>query len=437
VKLILPTILSARIDRAQAGFAMPLALGMGLMMIIIAASLIGRSQSDRATTVSQRELNRALSVSEAGAIRFQSFLDRHKLLATKNLSQWRITLDSLPIIQSSCRSIDILAAKQQTDLFQASNWIALDNSDANKGKYRIIDYQYQNGVGKLKVAAEIGTYNNPQNISKHSLIVDIPIGSESAGLAPPALWANIFNLSPAQPITGQIQGVTCPQVVNVDVDGITGVDATNIALIAGVPSGQIIADPFTPIPAPKVAPTNAILLPAIATSIQLPRVGYGDVPDANHEYHYLVDIDNPSSGYSIKLQDLDRITINLAANEKINLYLKGNIDFAGSQTVNVNLAHPNLRIYGSAQTVRLIVKDNAAITAFIHAPLADAESVRALTPNPNPQLTGAVWVNSWNSMTSQNQLPIIQSGTWSDFGISKLEQPPQLSPISYWQRVEN
>jgi hypothetical protein len=430
---------TTRIDRArtQAGFAMPLALGMGLMMMIIAASLIGRSQSDRETTLSQRELNRALSVSEAGAIRLQSFLDRHKLLATKNLSQWRVTLDNLPLAQSNCRSIEIISAKQQADLFQTSAWLVLDTSNARKGRYRVVDYQYQNGVGKLTIAAEISAYNNIQNISKHSLIVDIPIGNESAGIAPPALWANTFNLSTTQPITGQIQGVTCPQLPTVDVDGITGVDATNIALIGGVPSGQIIADPFTPIPAPKIAPTNAILLPAITTSIQLPRVGVGDLPDANHEYNYLVDIDNPSSGYSIKLQDLDRITINLAANEKVNLYLKGNIDFAGSQTVNVNTTHPNLRIYGGTQTIRLIIKDTAAITAFIHAPLADANSIHALPPNPNPQITGAVWVNSWDSITSQNQLPIIQAGTWSDFGISKLEQPAQLSPISYWQRVEN
>jgi hypothetical protein len=423
--------------RTQAGFAMPLALGMGLMMIIIAASLIGRSQSDRETTLSQRELNRALSVSEAGAIRLQSFLDRHKLLATKNLSQWRITLDNLPLAQSNCRSIEIISAKQQVDLFQTNTWLALDSSNPRKGRYRVVDYQYQNGVGKLTIAAEISAYNNVQNISKHSLIVDIPIGSESAGLAPPALWANTFNLSSTQPITGQIQGVTCPQLATVDVDGIAGVDATNITLIGGVPSGQIIADPFTPIPPPKIAPTNAILLPAITTSIQLPRVGFGDLPDPNNEYHYLVDIDNPSSGYSIKLQDLDRITINLAANQKVNLYLKGNIDLAGSQTVNVNTTHPNLRIYGSAQTVKLLIKDTAAITAFIHAPLADATSIHALPPNPNPQITGAVWVNSWDSIASQNQLPIIQAGNWSDLGISKLEQPPQLSPISYWQRVEN
>jgi hypothetical protein len=427
-KLILPKFSANSSNPAQAGFAMPLALGMGLIMIIIAASLIGRSQ---------RELSRALSVSEAGVIRFQSFLDRHKLLATKQLSQWTTTLDNLPSVQSSCRSINIVSTRQQANLFQTNNWISLDSSDPRKGRYRIVDYQYQSGTGKLTVAAEISAYNNPQNISKHSLIVDIPVSSESAGIAPPALWANTFNLSTNPQITGQVRGVTCPQLPSVDPDGIAGIDATNITLVSGVSSGQIIADPFTPLPAPKVVPANAILLPAITTSIQLPRSNSGDLPDANHEYHYLVDIDNLGSGYSIKLQDLDRIVINVATNEKINLYLKGNIDLAGSQTVNVNSTHPNLRIYGSAQTIRFTIKDTAAITAFIHAPLATATSIQTLTPNPNLQIIGAVWVNSWDSMTSPNQLPIIQAGTWEDFGISKEEQPAQLSPISYWQKTGN
>jgi hypothetical protein len=75
-------------DRSQAGFAVPLALGLGLVMIIVAASTIGRSQSDQTTTSFQRETNRALGVSEAGVIRIQLFLDRHKLLANHNLDQW-------------------------------------------------------------------------------------------------------------------------------------------------------------------------------------------------------------------------------------------------------------------------------------------------------------------------------------------------------------
>jgi hypothetical protein len=425
-----------RRDSSQSGFAMPVALGLGLVMIIVAASLIGRSQSDRDTSVIQRETNRALSVSEAGIIRVQSFLDRHKLLATKNLNQWSNQLDNLPPSQASCRLIDLTSAKQQAGFFENNTWIDLDNSDRHKGRYRIIDYQYQNGVGKLTVAGEIDAYNTSQNIASSTLTVEIPIGNESARIAPPALWANTFNLSTNQKITGQIQGVDCPQLPIADADGITGVDISNISLIDGSPSGQIIADPFTPIPPVKIAPNTAISIPAITTSIELPRPNPSDLPDANGEYHYLVDIDNPGSGYSIKLQDLDRIQLNVAASRKVNLYLKGNIDLAGSQTINVNSTHPNLRIYGGSQTVRLIVKDTASITAFIHAPLADAQSISSSSTNPTKQIAGAVWVKSWDSAASPNEIPILQRGDWADFGIAKIEQPAQISPISYWQRVE-
>jgi hypothetical protein len=428
---------TSSINHSQAGFTMPLALGMGLVMIIVAASIIGRSQSDRLTTNSQRETNRALSISEAGAIRVQAFLDRHKLLATKNLNQWSNTLDLLPTAQASCRLIDLASAKTRVDLFKNHTWIDLDPLDLNKGRYKIVDYQYQNGIGKLTVAGEIDAYNTTQNSSKNTLTLAIPIGSESAKIAPPAVWANTFNLSPTAQITGQVQGVICPQLPIVDLDGVAGIDISNIVLISGVPSGEIIADPFTPIPPPKIAPTTAILLSAITTSIQLPRLTPIDLPDANGEYHYLVDIDNPSSNYSIKLQDLDRIALNVIPGQKVNLYLKGNLDLAGSKTVNVNPTHPNLRIYGSAQTTKLIVKDKAEITAFIHAPFADAQSISSIPANPNKNITGAVWVNSWDSATSPSRLPIIQSGTWSDFGISKVQQPSQVSRISYWQRVES
>jgi hypothetical protein len=425
-------------DSSRSGFALPLALGLGLVMIIVAATIIGRSQSDRATTSSQRETNRALSISEAGIIRVQSFLDRHKFLATKNLNQWSSTLNNLTSVQSNCQSIDLNKAKQQVGLFQASTWLDLDPNDPNKGRYRIVDYQYQNGIGKLTIAGEINTYNTNDNKSSSNLNVEIPIGSESAKIAPPGLWANTFNLSTNQQVTGQIQGVICPQLANIDPDGIAGVDTNNISLINGVPSGQIIADPFTPIPSPKVPPNTAISLPAITTSIKLPRPNSVDLPDAKGEYHYLVDIDDPISKHSIKLQDLDSIEIDVGTtNNKVNLYLTGNVDLAGSKTINVNSAHPNLRIYGSSQTVKLIVKDNASITAFIHAPFADAQSISSSTPNPSQNITGAVWVNSWESANSSSQIPIVRSGDWADFGITKAEQPSQINPISYWQRIEN
>ena len=77
------------------------------------------------------------------------------------------------------------------------------------------------------------------------------------------------------------------------------------------------------------------------------------------------------------------------------------------------------------------------LLAFIHAPLADAKSIKSDTLNPNKNITGGLWVNSWDSATSPTEIPIIQAGNWSDFGIAKLEQPAQISPISSWHRVGN
>jgi hypothetical protein len=421
-------------NRAQAGFAVPLALGLGLVMIIVAASTIGRSQSDRNTTSSQKETSRALGVSEAGVVRVQAFLDRSKLLATKNLDKWVDTLDVLPSEQANCSLIDRLALKQQAEIFKNHRWIDLDRGDPNKGRYQIVDYRYQAGVGRLTLAGEIDVYNTTKNSAKSTLTVQIPVSSEDAKILPPGLWAQTLKLNPSQQVNGQIRAITCPQITATDPDGVTGIDRTNIAEVDAKPTGQIIADPFTAIPPPKKNPNNAILLPAITGSIELPRPRFSDRDD-NNEYNYSVDVDS-SSGYSIDLKTGDKIDINIASDKKVNLYIKGNINLGGSQIRNINPNTSILRIYGSSQTVKFIIKDNASIAALIHAPFAEAQSISNIATQPNPGITGAVWVKSWDSATSMSKISIIQAGNWAGFGISKPEQPSQLSAIGSWQRVE-
>jgi hypothetical protein len=420
-------------SRAQAGFAVPLALGLGLVMIIVAASTIGRSQSDRNTTSSQKETNRALGISEAGVVRVQAFLDRYKLLATKNLDKWAETLDSLPSEQANCSLLDRIALKQQVEILKNSQWIDLDNKDLNKGRYQLVDYRYQAGVSKLTVAGAIDVYNTTKNSAKSTLTVEIPVGSEDAKVSPPGLWAQTLKLTPSQQVTGHIRAVTCPQITATDPDGLTGVNRTNIAQVDAKPTGQIIADPFTAIPQTKTAPTNAIKLDAIVKSIDLPRTG--DNPD-NGEYHYLVDIDSVSSGFSIKLKDTGHVKINLRKDDKkVNLYLKGNIDLGGGKITDADGNSSSLRIYGGEQTLKLIIKDNASINAFIHAPFAEAQNIKFST-KPLGRITGGVWVKSWDSVSGNGNILIVQVGNWSDFGVDKIARPAQLNQIGSWQRVE-
>jgi hypothetical protein len=424
-----------RSTSCQSGFAMPLSLGLGLVMIIVTASTIARSQSDRITTNFQKESNRALSISEAGAIRVKSFLDRYKFLANKDLDRWVDILNTLPESQRNCGTIDLPQAKQQSQLLKERNWIDLDNRNPNKGRYKIIDYQYQAGIGTLTVAGSIDAYNTGEHSSTSILKLAIPIESETAKIIPPALWAYTFKTNPKQQINGQIRAVICPQSTQEDPDDISGIDRTNITQIEGKATGKIIADPFISIPIPKDAPNIAARIPAITTSIQFP-LNSSDLPDDNGEYNYLVDIDDDTSKYSIKLKDSDRIQINIAPKHKVNLYLKGNIDLAGSQTIGVDSTQPNLRIYGGDRTTKFSIKNNASIVAFIHTPFAIATNIKSTTTNSGGNITGGVWVKSWDSATNQGEISIIQSGSWKDFGIDADAQPPQLNPVSYWRRVE-
>ena len=76
------------------------------------------------------------------------------------------------------------------------------------------------------------------------------------------------------------------------------------------------------------------------------------------------------------------------------------------------------------------------ITAFIHTPFAVAKNIKSTTTSSRGSITGSVWVKSWNSATSQGEIPIIQSGSWKDFGIDADAQLPQLNPVGYWRRIE-
>jgi hypothetical protein len=409
----------------NAGFSMPIALGMGCLMMLVSASMINRSDNDREIASSYRQAHRALTTAEAGVARLQAFLDRYPLLATQNLDSWLDTLNKLPSDRKNCGTMDINMAIERASLYQKKEWINLDEDNLSRGKYRAIDYQYQNGMGTLTVAGEVGT--GAHRLATNTIAVEIPIGNTEA---PPALWARSLNLSEFHQISGDVRAIVCPQISEWDRDGVTGINTINITRSSDGLIGDIIADPFTQIPKIKKPPNNAVYLSAITDSIQLPRPDSVQTPDNNGEYHYVVD--NNNSGHSIKLEDTHQIEITVPANKKVNLYLKGNIDLGGSRTINVNPHHPNLRIYGGTNTKNISIKDSASITALIHAPSAAGKSLSS--PTIGTGIIGGVWVNSWDSKSNFSKLSISQSGNWQDFGILPEHQPPSINPIVSWQR---
>ena len=67
---------------SEQGFAIPIAVGMGLIMILVGTTMIVRSQGDEVTALTQKATNRGLSAAETGISRYQSLIYKNRVIAT-------------------------------------------------------------------------------------------------------------------------------------------------------------------------------------------------------------------------------------------------------------------------------------------------------------------------------------------------------------------
>ena len=58
------------------------------MMILLSAVNLARSSEENLNTLSQQGLSDAIAMAEAGVIRYRELLDKNRVLAVYNLSEW-------------------------------------------------------------------------------------------------------------------------------------------------------------------------------------------------------------------------------------------------------------------------------------------------------------------------------------------------------------
>jgi hypothetical protein len=405
------------------GFTLPVAMGMGFILMMITAAMLERARNEHVISSSRARSELSMAVTEAGVTRFQSFLDRQRLLVTRDLASWPVDLTNLASNVGHCvNQTDVQAYSQQ-------DWLSLP-----AGQYRLREYNYQSqpgangqiGIGKLLLEGQ--TTTNPSQASS-LLAVEIPISLIPTTL--PALWATSVNLDRDQKIIGDVRVRTCPDPTG----RVLGTRPENIALGGnGQPTGSISATIF-PWPQARPVPYRNLDLPMIDKSQTLPLAG--DSPDARGVYHYVVksDVNNDS----IKLSASEKLQVKLKPGESMNLYLAGNLSIKG-QILAIDeatkvLQPQKLRIYGGVDTKEISLFDSATITAMIHAPLADGRSYKATKMGQG--LKGILWLKSWNSDHDQSRLSIEQAGNWEDLEIPAEERlGVRIHPPSSWQRQD-
>jgi len=441
-----PKLKTALIRRSsEQGFAIPTAIGLGLVMLLVGATMIVRSQGDQVAASTQKATASSLQVAEAGVTKVQRFLDKYRILVTQphkpsDNIYWKSYWTSLA---NGCPATSPVLA--ETTAFDS--WINI-GSGTNPDRFRVISYTppaTASGDGTLVVEAELRDNNTTARaIAKSRLKVIIPVERRiKPTYNPPGAWATDFGLGNNKIVSDTVIDSSCSGSLN-------ATELTQITATATGGTPKIINDAAIGMGSPPAVPTSPapITLPAITSDLTLPRLTGTTLDTPNAEGVYVYFVQKNGSGQSIDLSGNNKLVIQ--PGKKVTLYLEGNLNTQGGgtkighncfDTNNPPDGEPdggttavsgcvptNFQIFGGAATTKIALGGSNTIDAFIYAPNAVNSGV-----NGAAQVRGSVWVKQWD-LANGNHTVIVQTATWDNLPTFLL--PPTLAPLTSWQRQE-
>lgn len=482
----------------EQGFALPIAVGVGLLMLMVGATMIVRSQADVNTANAQKATARGLSAAEIGIARYQSILvqtpeislypdcagvDRTNLAAgtactdgTTTQSWYNATQIKPAAFTCSSNSTTISTTTIQQNA--STEWRNVDNTDPNKGQYRLVKYTYgptpgvYPGTGVLTVEGRVdqsgsgSTATTDPATSTTRLQVNVPVGPESVfdNYPFPGVWVKSGGTDNN---THQANVFTNDTAVDVDPsDGSTQIKVTGTDVTTGLPNKACITTYTMPSPPPKPAniPNN---LGAWTGTLLLPRSTDTATTEtinglSRKVYRYSassINLQQGSATMTIRTGDYNPTSQVFNTGQTpvmVIIYLDGNIEKGGDvihscknpptstgQAIT-NCNPTDFQIFGYAPASnpppKICLTGNEIIEAFILAP--NYVVGVAGSGGGAGGIKGTVWANSWNNgggcgSNTQNTV-VVQTSNWyevANFGIP-LPTAPRIARISTWQRQE-
>ena len=447
----------------EQGFAIPIAMGMGLVMLLLAMTAIVRSQGDQRVAVDRKFSAQARTAAEIGVGRIQDMLNRNRSAATAQAcsgGQWPASGYGACTDTGTTVSWDIpgnitnLCPSSNTEVSTAAtnDWISLGSTI---GDYRLENYNYtlaSNGVMTVEGRVNGGDTSE----ARSRLNVTIPV-TKPTNLRTASLW-----------VTGSITGTgTVNPQINSDVVGTSSTCTSAGTVIFPTSAFVNIATPQQ-MPTAPAKPTTSPVPYTLAnvSSIpgkELPRTtttGYtaNDAADTDGVYKYVV----TSFDGSFKV----------TPGRKVWLWVNGDINLSNNTIVNqcsatlgnpATLVNPNcgpfdVRIYpatSSTQTLTLN-KGTTVCDVFFHLPNYNVvfNGLTGITSTQDcgvsyknstygvSQNTGIYWVKSWAGAVSGLTLLDPPRATWGSdtvttsastaTGLTTPPLAPQIGPASNW-----
>ncbi len=436
------------------GFALPLALMIGLVILTIGIGMIGRTQGDQSKVTTQKIKADGLSVAEMAVTQVQQLIDENRVLSMRDSTSWsssdrevqtalRAAIDEEQAHGCNNNSDDSSRRSTRTQLILSSissiagdgtgdNWTNLPNNRS----YRLVNYDYSGTEGRI--AGVKG------DITKAYATLDGRAGADQ-GLAQSRLEVEIPVISQRDPIfenNNSIPGLWLAEGATDDLTNPVGNDGTytgganfksNVVMsdrcsyperqqdqqraittfitenrITGGYNARFVTEKFPELPAiPTNLPTdqqNLSLTSDMTSDMTFPRSTDDPTrkrtigsPDYVPVYEYIVTNINLSGGRNITI----------TPGKKVIFYVQGDV----SSTSNGGIKHDcssveegttceptNFQIFAyntsNSNNPQICLKGNSRLDAFIFAP------DYLIGKTADVQYYGSIWGKSWGKIAN-------------------------------------
>jgi Tfp pilus assembly protein PilX len=453
-------LIGMRSPKTDSGFILPVAIGVGLVMILLGIIIINRSMQNRFTAIAQKQTSQSQAAAEAGIAQLQSLFTNYRRLATYCSSTsaystcngaitWQ-TLTSADLKNNSCsvvssETMNLIQAHANTSA--GNNWQNI-GPNPEDGQFRLISYAYkpdntasippqEPGTGELIVEGRV----NGSDLSRTStsrLSIQFKY-TRRPGLAGPGLWiqsSSDTDASNSGVLKTNVRDSTCPANINNQLKS-RQQSSYIYKSLPGEPFPSLLPEANIP------PPGNSYALNQIQQLIENEETSNNGILAYRVQSIYLNDGSTMTigSGSETIILYLDggidirnHSKIKLASGSKLIIYAHGPILFSGDSTdkfIEQESSTPtpeNVQIYvvpgDTPPTVN--INGGADLMFFLFAQESHVSLGSGAT------VKGNIWAKSWTGSGSS----IVEEGR-TNMTELKLIFPPRISPITSWERVSN
>ncbi len=444
-------VLNARVLPPQVGhpstqgFVLPLALGFGLVVVLVGTTMILRSQTDRTAASSQTMSVVGLTAAETGIGRIQALMNRNRAIAIYPACP-EATAESCKTPNPDNPSITWKNPKDIEGLGKCTGGADEVKQAASRtwqdipggGQYRLFDYTYDDLTSRGSLIVEgRADPDSAANVPVTRLQVGVSVYDVSPQQPVPVLWLTGSSPLDKDRFTGDIVYSTCSLPGKVtEKDNLT--DPAAYDIITTSPGTR----PKLP-DLPDSTEHNDILKASDIWDATLPRPGDNSTEiDGRRIFTYVVP--------ELKGEASQAINIKVANDTDIvDIVVEGDIELKDSAALNPNGIAPQLRILSSDAKKVKLNSDDGRVNALIFTPNAEVEiETGGIDPNdpggvdgaPGAEkgrllINGSIWAKSWKSSDNDN-VKLSAVGSYVDYGFRTFAQREGFSTVKTWEQVQ-